>query len=248
MGTTVCDLHSGLERNTVHRRRYLADTAARLLNDLTAAVCSCFLVSFFRCTRTNNLVKGEFLSRLYDRSVDRLRRQLDIRISLLVRGRLCRKCRKSLILLSRISLGKFRCRLIDLRLDHRIIISTRHRLNKIRRKFFLIHGLTRRSVCEQELITRCVILRDRAILRLHIPFCRCVCRCLCRCGLQILGIFHRECIFSAILVSRNPVQKGIQLRVDHVVRVHALPVVRDLHIPRKLRLDGSFRLALCHSL
>ena len=248
MGSSERDLHTGLECHTVHRRRYLAYTTARFLYDLASTVGSRFLISLFRRALSYNLIKGKFLTRPHDGSVDSSGRKLYVCISLLVGGRLRRKRRKSLILLLRVRCGKLRLALIDLSLYHGVIVSACRSLHEVLYKLLLVHSLARSSVRKQELIRRSVILGDRAVLCLHIPLRRRVRCCLCRCGLQIFRIFHRECIFSAILVSRNPVQKGIQLRVDHIVRVHALPVVRDLHIPRKLRLDGSFRLALCHSL
>ena len=248
MGSSERDLHTGLECHTVHRRRYLAYTTARFLYDLASTVGSRFLISLFRRALPYNLIKGKFLTRPHDGSVDSSGRKLYVCISLLVGGRLRRKRRKSLILLLRVRCGKLRLALIDLSLYHGVIVSACRSLHEVLYKLLLVHSLARSSVRKQELIRRSVILGDRAVLCLHIPLRRRVRCCLCRCGLQIFRIFHRECIFSAILVSRNPVQKGIQLGVDHIVRVHTLPVVRDLHIPRKLRLDGSFRLALCHSL
>ena len=205
MRSSERDLHTGLECHTVHRGRYLADTTARFLYDLATAVCSGLLITFFRSTRTNDLIKGKFLTRLHDSSVDSLGRELHVRISLLVGGSLRRKRRKSLILLLRLRCGKLRLALIDLSLYHGVIVSACRSLHKILYKLLLVHSLARSSVRKQELICRSVILGDRTVLCLHIPLRRRVRRCLCRSGLQILRVFNREGILSLCLSRADPI-------------------------------------------
>ena len=199
MGSSERDLHTGLECDPVHRRRYLANTAARFLNDLASTVGSRFLISLFRRALSYNLIKGKFLTRPHDGSVDSSGRKLYVCISLLVGGRLRRKRRKSLILLLRVRCGKLRLALIDLSLDHGVIVSACRSLHEVLYKLLLVHSLARSSVRKQELIRRSVILGDRAVLCLHIPLRRRVRRCLCRSGLQILGVFNREGVLSLCL-------------------------------------------------
>ena len=90
VGMALRRLESGKYDRIVKSRGYLADTAARLLNHNTVRVGSRRLVAFFRGTVSSHLVKGEFLSRLNDRSVDRRAGKADILISVLVGRRLCR--------------------------------------------------------------------------------------------------------------------------------------------------------------
>ena len=199
MRSSERDLHTGLKCHTVHRGRYLADTTARFLYDLASTVGSRFLISLFRRALSYNLIKGKFLTRLHDGSVDGSGRKLYVCISFLVGGSLRRKRRKSLILLLRVCCGKLRLALIDLSLDHSVIIAACSRLHKILYKLLLVHSLARSSVRKQELICRNVILGDRTVLCLHIPLRRRVRRCLCRSGLQILGVFNREGVLSLCL-------------------------------------------------
>ena len=179
--------------------------AARFLYDLATAVRGRFLISLFRRALSYDLIKGKLLTWLHDSSVDSLGRELHVRISLLVGGSLRRKRRKSLILLLRVCCGKLRLALIDLSLDHSVIIAACSRLHKILYKLLLVHSLARSSVRKQELICRSVILGDRTVLCLHIPLRRRVRRCLCRSGLQILRVFNREGILPLCLSRADPI-------------------------------------------
>ena len=199
MRSSERDLHTGLKCHTVHRGRYLADTTARFLYDLASTVGSRFLISLFRRALSYNLIKGKFLTRLHDGPVNSPGRELYVRISLLVGGSLRRKRGKSLILLLRVRCRKLRLALIDLSLDHGVIVSACRSLHEVLYKLLLVHRLARSSVRKQELIRRSVILGDRAVLCLHIPLRRRVRRCLCRSGLQILGVFNREGVLSLCL-------------------------------------------------
>ena len=248
MRSSERDLHTGLKCHTVHRGRYLTDTTARFLYDLATAVRGRFLISLFRRALSYDLIKGKLLTWLNDGSVDGLSGKLYIRISLLICGSLRRERGESLILFSRVRLGKLRLALIDLGLDHGIIISACRRLHEILYKLLLIHRLTRGSARKQELIRRCIILGNRAVLRLHVPLCSRVRRRLCRRCLQIFRIFNRKGIFSLRSSRADLVQKRIQIRIDQIIRVNTLPVTGDRHLPRIFFFNSGLRLTSRHSL
>ena len=128
--------------------------------------------------------------------------------------------------------AELRLALIDLSLDHSVIIAACSRLHKILYKLLLVHSLARSSVRKQELICRSVILGDRTVLCLHIPLRRRVRRCLCRSGLQILRVFNREGILPSAFPVQIPSKNASRSESIRFSASMLSPVVGDRHLPR----------------
>ena len=171
MGSSERDLHTGLECHTVHRRRYLADTAARLLNHNAVGVRTRWFVSFFCGTVACHLIKGEFSSRLKDRAVDRRAGETDIFVSVLICRCRRRICSDLFEIVAGLSFRDLRLYLVRRRRDRLVVLSRFHRRRDIGGKFFLIDLLSGLGARECKFFGRFIIGSDRTILRLNIPLC-----------------------------------------------------------------------------